>query len=153
MEILPSKWKFKIFNCYLLSIAPNTSTANVLGVTPSWFPRMNTTLQYKSTVGSAFIYPPTTKDKCINYEFDQDIDQNHKIDIAVELQKWTDQGVSFEMVFSLKEGAYDKKLPPKIFEWFVNCWEKGLKSIYYGTSKVEIKSTTCSIDNCESCSG
>ncbi len=144
---------YKIYNGYLLSIAPNTSTANVIGVSPSWFPRMNTTLQYKSTVGSVLIHPPIDEELWDNYEFDQDIDQNHKIDVALSLQKWTDQGVSFELVFSLRPGAYDKKLPSKLFEWFVNGWEKGLKTFYYGTSKVEIESKTCSLDNCESCSG
>ena len=147
----------KLFNGYLISIAPTTSSANLTGVTQSWFPRMNIEIEYKSLVGSVTIYPPTKRELWQFYELDYKIDQNHKIQIAKKLQDWTDQGVSFELTFSLEEGAYDKKLPPKIYEWFVNAWKEGIKAFYYGTSKVAStsseKTISCSLDKCESCSG
>lgn len=159
----PSRWvslrdaikQYGITNGYLLSIAPNTSTANVIGVSPSWKPRLNLELQYKSLVGTTPIKPPIDKEYWNNYDLDIVLDQEFKIKLLSRMQKWVDQGISFEMVVNLEPQVYDKPVPTKLYDWIVSSWKHGLKSIYYITSKVpstDNLDASCPVD-CVSCSG
>lgn len=144
-------------NCYLLSVAPNTSTARLWGVSASWFPRIRLEYQYIWHKTSIPIRPPVDGEDKWYYSLDSTLDQHHKIAVAAEIQKWVDQGVSMELVCNLNEGIYDKMPTRKLYDWIVDAWKSGLKSIYY-VSILQLYSDDPSPAlpqkvECESCAG
>lgn len=161
----PSRWKTiqervikqPPMNCYLLSVAPNTSTARLWGVSASWFPRIRLEYQYIWHKTSIPIRPPVDGENKWHYSLDSTLDQHYKIAVAAEIQKWVDQGVSMELVCNLNEGIYDKIPTRKLYDWIMDAWKKGLKSIYY-VSILQLYSDDPSGSlpqkvECESCAG
>lgn len=131
-ETLHEKLKeTKPMNCYLISVAPNTSTARLWGVSASWLPRCQLGYEYIWNNTSIPIRPPIDDDRKWFYTIDKVLDQHHKIDVAEAMQKWVDQGISLELTCNLNDGVYDTIPTRKLWDWWVHVWEAGLKSIYY----------------------
>ncbi len=156
----PEEWKIiaddvtthGIANSYLLAIAPNTSTGALLEVSPSWFPRYNITYQYKWHQDSVELNPPISSEFWDNYELDMGLDQSYKVAIVAAMSKWIDQGVSFELCLDLNK-EYDKPIPQKLYDWFMESWRSGVKSWYYLTTKPLLTCDIQNLDSCSSCSG
>ena len=131
-ETLHEKLKtIKPMNCYLVSVAPNTSTARLWGVSASWLPRWQIEYQYIWNDTAIPIRPPIDDDRKWFYTIDKTLDQSHKIKVAAAMQKWIDQGISLELAVNLNPGVYDRIPTTKLWQWWRETWEAGLKSIYY----------------------
>ena len=63
-----------------------------------------------------------------------------------------------ELVCNLNEGIYDKIPTRKLYDWVVDAWKSGLKSIYYVTilqlyMDGEKETSLPQKPECESCAG
>ncbi len=112
----------------IFAIAPNTSTSLLSGVSASVLPIFKKFFVDKAANGAVPICPPLLDDKTFwLYKENQHIDQNHVINIISKIQKWTDQGISMELVLNLEKGVNAKY----IYGLYMNAWKKGCKTVYY----------------------
>lgn len=115
-------------NSQLLAIAPNTTTALIQGVTASVLPVFSKFYMEKTSKGTTVNCPPYLEEKFWYYTENKNIDQAVVIDIASEIQKWTDTGISLELLFDLNKEEVNAKY---IYERQMLAWEKGIKALYY----------------------
>ena len=88
----------------------------------------------KSSNGAIPIVPPQLNSKTFwIYKENQNIDQKIVIDITSTIQKWTDQGISMELVLNLKNGLKAKD----IYELYMESWKRKCKTVYYARSIVQ----------------
>ena len=146
VEII-NKIKFNgIRNGGLFAIAPNTSTSLLLGVSASILPIYKKFFIDKNKTGAVPICPPYLSPKTFwFYKENQTIDQKKIIEMVSKIQKWTDQGISMELVINLNMGIKAKDL----YDYYIMAWKKKCKAVYY------IRSITLNAENkrkeCVSC--
>lgn len=131
----PARWnkintnikKHGIRNSQLLAIAPNTSSALVQGCSPSVLPIFSKFYYDKNSQGAIPICAPFVKDRFWFYKENKNIDQNKVVQIISTIQKWIDQGISFELLYNLNNNlkAVD------IYNIVMNAWKTKCKTIYY----------------------
>jgi len=116
-----------IRNSQLLAIAPNTSSALVQGCSSSVLPIFNKFFMDKNAKGAVPICPPYIQEAFWFYKENKNIPQHEVVDVISTIQKWIDQGISFELLYNLNSGlkAID------IYNTVVSAWEKGCKTLYY----------------------
>lgn len=125
----------------LLAIAPNTSTSLVLGCSASILPIYDKFYIDKNSVGSfvqsaQFLTPETFW----LYEENRNVDQNKIVEITAEIQKWTDQGISMELMLNLDmtTNALDLR------DLYMNAMNSGCKTVYYLRTKTKDSEEGCS---------
>lgn len=112
----------------LLAIAPNTSTSLLMGCSASILPIFSKFFLDKASKGTVPVIPPELSDKTfLAYIENKNIDQRVVVDLVSEIQKWTDQGVSMELILNLNNGLK----AADILNLYMDAWEKKLKTVYY----------------------
>ncbi len=137
-----------IRNSQLMAVAPNTSSALVQGCTASVLPTYSKFYVDKNSKGAVPICPPYIKDKFWFYVENKNIDQREVVEVISRIQKWIDQGISFEMVFNLNSGITAKDM----YDTFFKAWQKKCKTIYY-IRTIQQDSTESEKKECISCAG
>lgn len=107
----PERWlllfdqleKHGIRNSQIQAIAPNTSSSLIQGCTASVLPVYNRFFFDKNQNGMTPIAPPRIKDKFWYYEEYKNIDVKAVVDVVSRIQKWTDTGISMELVFNMNK--------------------------------------------------
>jgi ribonucleoside-diphosphate reductase alpha chain len=153
---LPKEWKELrkkvkeqgMRNGGIFAIAPNTSTSLMMGATASVLPIYRKFFVDKASNGAVPVCPPfLNKETFWTYQENQNVDQQKVIEVCSRIQKWTDQGISMELVLNMKNGMKAKD----IYNLYLNAWKKGCKTVYY------IRSITATAESqkeeCISCSG
>jgi len=152
----PKKWKAlrkkikeqKMRNGGIFAIAPNTSTSLMMGASASILPIYKKFFLDKASNGAVPVCPPfLNRETFWTYQENQNIDQQHVIEIVSRIQKWIDQGISMELVLNLKNGIKAKD----IYDLYINSWKKGCKTVYYIRSITQTAESQK--DECISCSG
>lgn len=118
---------YGIRNSQLLAIAPNTSSALVQGCSSSVLPIFNKFFMDKNSKGAVPICPPYIQEAFWFYKENKNIPQTEVVEVIATIQKWIDQGISFELLYNLNSGikAID------IYNTVISAWEKGCKTLYY----------------------
>jgi ribonucleoside-diphosphate reductase alpha chain len=119
--------KYGIRNSQLLAIAPNTSSSLLQGCTASILPTYSKFYIDKNSRGAMPICPPFLKDKFWYYVEYKNVNQRDVVEVVSRIQKWVDQGISFEMLFNLNLGITAKDM----FDSIMDAWKKRCKTIYY----------------------
>jgi len=147
-ELMDDMSKSGIRNSQLMAVAPNTSSALVQGCTASVLPTYSKFYVDKNSKGAVPICPPYIKDKLWFYVENKNIDQKEVVEVVSRIQKWIDQGISFEMVFNLNNGITAKDM----YDTFFEAWKKKCKTIYY-IRTIQQDSTSTEKKECVSCAG
>lgn len=127
LTLIGEAQKFGIRNSQLLAVAPNTSSALVQGCTASVLPVFNKFFLDKNAKGSVPITPPFIKEAFWYYKENKNLDQREVVDVIAAIQKWIDQGISFELLHNLNQGIRAKD----IYDTLIKAWEHKCKTIYY----------------------
>ncbi len=139
--------KYGIRNSQLLAIAPNTSSALIQGCTPSILPIFSKFYFDKNSKGTVPICPPFIKEKFWYYKEYKHMDIKAVNEIVSQIQKWTDTGISYELIFNLNMSNINAKY---IYECLVDAWEKNIKTIYY-IRTIQKDSSSIEKNECISC--
>ena len=137
--------KHGIRNSQLLAIAPNTSSSLVQGCTASILPVYSKLFYDKGSNGSLPICPPFIKEKFWFYPEAKTVDPNKVVAVTAAIQKWTDTGISMELMFDMNNPEHNPKF---IFNTMMNAWRSGCKTIYYIRS---VQKATESENECSVC--
>ena len=71
------------------------------------------------------------------------MNMNDVIDMVSVIYKWVDQSISFEWIIDPT-----KVSPAQLYNYYLNAWEQGIKTVYY------VRSLSGEVNgNCASCSG
>lgn len=136
-----------IRNSQLLAIAPNTSSALVQGCSASVLPIFNKFYMDKNAKGAVPICPPFIKEAFWYYKENKTLDQREVVKVIATIQKWIDQGISFEVLYNLNMDIRAKD----IYETLFSAWEKGCKTIYYTRTIQKNSNIMGDKDECVSC--
>jgi ribonucleoside-diphosphate reductase alpha chain len=118
----------------LFAIAPNTSTSLLMGATASILPIFSKFFVDKASNGVVPVAPPFMNQKNFwKYKENKNIDQQEVIEVVSKIQKWTDQGISMEMILNIKDGIKAKD----IYALYYTAWTKGCKTVYYVRSLIK----------------
>lgn len=132
-------------NSQLTSPAPTTSTSIFQDASPSFLPVYDA---YYTEDNKTGIMPVAAKFLDMNplgYAMRQsDYEQSEIIDFTAELQKFTDTGLSMELIFDMNKEGFTAKT---VYDSILHAWKKHLKTIYY------IRSETVQPSVCVACSG
>lgn len=139
--------KYGIRNGQLLAIAPNTSSALVQGCSASILPVYSKFYIDKNSKGAVPICPPYIKEGFWYYQENKNINQKAVVDVISAVQKWVDQGISFEFIYNLNMDIKAKDIYDTIFY----TWEKGCKTIYYTRTIQKSSDILSSKEECVSC--
>ena len=139
--------KYGIRNSQLLAIAPNTSSALVQGCTPSVLPIFSKFYYDKNSKGAVPICPPFIKDFFWYYKEYKNMDIKAVNSVISEIQKWTDTGISYELIFNLNLPNITAKY---IYECIIDAWEKKIKTLYY-VRTIQKDGSTLEKQECISC--
>ena len=131
---LPSRWRelqkqileTGIRNSHIQAIAPNTSSALVQGCTPSILPIYSKFYFDKNARGAVPICPPFIKDAMWSYQENKNIDQRDVVAVVATIQKWTDTGISMELLFNLNNPEVTAK---HIYDVMMQSWKSGCKTV------------------------
>jgi ribonucleoside-diphosphate reductase alpha chain len=128
----------------LLAIAPNTGTGGLLGASASILPIFDLMFSEKNSLGSSPVVAQFLSAETIwLYESFKNIDQKCIIDMTATIQKWTDQGISMELMLNL-----DKiKGAAELRNLYIYAMDKDIKTIYYLRSKTKKSKKVAGITN------
>lgn len=144
----PQKWKELsqkikkqgMRNGGLFAIAPNTSTSLLCGVTASVLPVYKKFFVDKASNGAVPVAAPFLSQETFwKYKENQNLDQKKIIEIISNIQKWTDQGISMELVLNFNNGISAKN----IYELYLEAWKKKCKTVYYVRSVTKNANEGC----------
>ncbi|NGX34542.1 MAG: Ribonucleoside-diphosphate reductase 1 subunit alpha [Candidatus Anoxychlamydiales bacterium] len=139
--------KYGIRNSQLLAIAPNTSSALLQGCTPSVLPVFSKFYFDKNAKGALPICPPFIKERFWYYKEYKHMDLKAVNSVISEIQKWTDTGISYELIFNLNMEKINAKY---IYECLIDAWEKKIKTIYY-VRTIQKDGSSIDKNECVSC--
>ncbi|XLQ20682.1 MAG: ribonucleoside-diphosphate reductase subunit alpha [Candidatus Moraniibacteriota bacterium] len=132
---------------YHTAPAPNTSTAGLVGTTAALLPIYKRYfVETNLSAPTVRVAPKLDKENFWYYKEYVSMDMNDVIDMMSVIYQWVDQSVSFEWMIDPSRTS-----PKKLYEYYMNAWEKKIKTVYYVRSlSGEVQKT----DNvCISCSG
>lgn len=138
-----------IRNAQLMAIAPNTSSALVQGCSASVLPIFNKFYMDKNAKGAVPICPPFIKEAFWYYRENKTLNQKEVVDVISTIQKWVDQGISFELLYNLNLDIKAKDIYDTLFE----AWKKGCKTIYYTRTIQKNSNNMSDKEECSSCAG
>lgn len=137
--------EFGMCNSQLTSPAPTTSTSLYQDSSASHTPIYSAYYVDDNNAGKNPVVGRFLSENPLCYAKSQvRHDQNDIIESTARIQKWTDTGVSMELVFNVDEQGFSVK---KMYDAFNLAFERGLKTIYY------IRSKKIEVEACVSCSG
>ena len=142
--------KYGVRNSYQMMIAPNTSSSLVQGCSASVLPIFSKFYVDKNSKGAVPIMPPYIKDHFWYYQEFKNIPQKDVVDVISRIQKWTDTGISMELIFNLNLPEVNAKY---MYETLMDAWKKNMKTVYYIRSVQKNSSDISSKEECISCSG
>lgn len=128
----------------------NTSSSLVQGCSASVLPIFSKFYVDKNSKGTVPIMPPFIKDHFWHYQEFKNIPQKIVVDIISKIQKWTDTGISMELIFNLNLENVNAKY---MYETLISAWEKDMKTIYYIRSIQKNSSDVSAKEECISCAG
>jgi len=151
----PEKWEKLIGslktngirNGQLLAIAPNTSSALLQGCSPSVLPIYSKFHVDKNANGTVPICPPFIKENFWHYKENKNISQIKVVKVIAAIQKWVDQGISFELLYNLNNNIKAKE----IYDTLLSAWESGCKTIYYTRTIQKNSNIMNEKEECVSC--
>ena len=154
---LSQKWKevfelvgrYGIRNGELSAVAPNTSTALLMGATASVNPTFSRFYIEKNQKGAVPRVVKYLKDRAWFYPEFKNVDSKKYVKIMSKIGKWTTQGVSMELIFDLNKEIKAKD----IYETLLTAWKEGCKSVYYIRTIQRNTNIAREKEECESCSG
>jgi len=138
-----------IRNSHIQAIAPNTSSALVQGCTPSILPIYSKFYFDKNARGAVPICPPFIKDNVWSYQENKTIDQRDVVSVVSTIQKWTDTGISMELLFNLNNPDVTAK---HIYDVMLLAWKTGCKTVYY-VRTIQKDGNISDKQECVSCAG
>jgi ribonucleoside-diphosphate reductase alpha chain len=115
-------------NSQLLATAPTTSTALVLGATPSLLPPYGRVYLDKNGKQTVPVVPPHLRKGFWYYKEFKHIPQEAVVSMAAAAQQWIDTGISMELLFNLNDPTVT---PARIYQNLMQAWEQGCKAVYY----------------------
>ncbi len=130
-----------IRNGYLLAVAPNATTALIAGSTASIDPIFSKLyMEEKKNYRIPVVAPELNSETTWLYKAAHLIDQKWSIRQNGRRQRHVDQGISFNIYVPNNVRAKD------LLELHMLAWQEGLKTTYY------VRSTSSTVEDCESCS-
>lgn len=133
--------EFGMRNGGLLAIAPNTSSSLMMGASASVLPIYRKFFVDKASNGAVPVCPPFLSQKTMwKYVENQHIDQQKVINVVSTIQKWTDQGISMELIANLQNPDFKAK---DLYDMYLNAWKKGCKTVYYIRSITQKAESDC----------
>ena len=143
LKVIPQGFR----NGGLLAIAPNTSTALMMGATASVLAIYKKFFMDKSSSGTVPIVPPHFGANTLwSYKESKHVHPQDTIKLVSGIQSWTDQGISMELLINLnREDAWTAK---ELRDLYKSSWEQKCKTVYYVRS---ISKKENSDEACESC--
>lgn len=120
--------KYGIRNSHLMMIAPNTSTSLVQGCSASILPVFSKFYIDKNSKGAVPIMPPYIKEHFWAYQEFKNVPQKKVVDVVSRIQKWTDTGISMELLFNLNLPEVNARY---MFDTLIHAWKTNIKTIYY----------------------
>lgn len=129
---------------YHTAPAPNTSTAGVVGTTAALLPIYKRYfVETNLSAPTIRVAPKLSKENFWFYKEYIHMDMADVISLIAVVYKWVDQSISFEWMIDPA-----KVSPAQLYGYYVQAWEKEIKTVYYVRSlSGEAK------DDCVSCSG
>lgn len=133
----PSKWyelqkmiaRHGIRNSQLTSPAPTTSTSIYQDASASVLPIFDAFFSDDNKNGSLKVAAKFLKDNPLSYNKDfSKYDAKEIVEIVSELQKFTDTGISMELIFDHNRPTFTAK---DLFDAILFAWKKKTKAIYY----------------------
>ena len=147
-EIFSDLQKYGIRNSQMTAIAPNTSSSLIQGCTASVLPVYSKFFVETHGKGSIPNCPPYIRDKFWFYQENRNINQTVVIDVMSHINKWTDTGVSIELMYNLNRNIRAKD----IYETIMTAWKKDIKTLYY-TRTIQKDGSSMEKSECVSCAG
>lgn len=143
LKVLPEAMR----NGGLLAIAPNTSTALMMGATASILPIYKKFFMDKASSGTVPVVPPAFGESTLwSYKESKNIHPKDVIKLVSNIQSWTDQGISMELLINLnRDTPWTAK---ELKDLYFQAWESGCKTVYYVRS---ISKKENAEEACESC--
>ncbi len=133
--------KYGIRNGYIMAIAPTGSTSNIANTTAGIDPIFK---KYFIEEKKGIYTPKTAPDLCDEnfwlYKEAHHINQKWSIEACAIRQRHIDQAQSFNLYITPELKAIE------ILDMYIQCFEKGIKTIYY------IRNKSLEMDECTSCS-
>jgi ribonucleoside-diphosphate reductase alpha chain len=133
-----------IRNSQLMATAPNTSSALLQGCSPSFLPVRSKFYTHKKGNGFFPVVPPALKEAFWYYREAKQISPFEVIDVASSIQKWTDTGISMELLVDLNNPEVNAKY---FRDMILHAWKQGCKAIYY----IRFLQRTVEEHGCTSC--
>ena len=129
---------------YHTAPAPNTSTAGVVGTTAALLPIYKRYfVETNLSAPTIRVAPKLDKGNFWFYKEYIHMDMNEVIDMIAVIYQWVDQSISFEWIIDPT-----KVSPAQLYNYYLNAWEQGIKTVYY------VRSLSGEVNgNCASCSG
>ena len=143
IELIKNVKKYWIRNGYLLSPAPNTSSALVIWTTASVLPIYKKYFVETNSISPSINVAPNLNDE--NYWYYKEyinLNLNDVIDMISVIYKWIDQNVSFEYLINP-----EKTSPKDLSNYYLKTWKQKIKTVYY------VRSMNLEVKECISCSG
>lgn len=133
--------KYGIRNGYIMAIAPTGSTSNIANTTAGIDPIFK---KYFIEEKKGIYTPKTAPDLCDEnfwlYKEAHHINQKWSIEACAIRQRHIDQAQSFNLYITPELKAIE------ILDMYIQCFEKGIKTIYY------VRNKSLEMDECTSCS-
>ena len=137
--------KYGMCNSQLTSPAPTTSTSIYQDASPSFLPVFDAYYTEDNKTGVMPVAAKFLKMNPLGYALRQpEYEQTAVIDFTAALQKYTDTGLSMELIFDMNKPEFSAKT---VYDTILHAWKKKLKTIYY------IRSETVQPSVCVACSG
>lgn len=150
-----------IRNSHLLATAPNTSSGLIQAATAAHLPPFSRFFVDKNANGGVPIAPPFVEDYWHWYVEGRALPQQRLIEVTSLMQKYTDTGISMELLYNLNNGVYaftrDRAKPciraTDMRDDILYAWELGCKAIYYLRSIQRDSEIAPDKQECSSCAG
>jgi ribonucleoside-diphosphate reductase alpha chain len=128
-DILAHKCTKAMRHGYLMAIAPNTTSSSAIGVSSSILPTTSKLFIEETKTGNIPRMPLFIEERPLGYKEYKYMDPFKMNTLIGKIQFWTDQGISFELLIDLNNP--ENRKTERIFNIFIDAWEKGIKAIYY----------------------
>ena len=143
--------KHGIRNSQLTSPAPTTTTSIYQDASATFQPIYKAYFSEDNKNGSMKVAARYLEKNPIGYGKTQaKFSAIEIIDVASEIQKFTDTGISMELLFDQNKEGFKAK---DLYDAIHHAWKKGIKSIYYIRSIKKNETLEVKEDDCVACSG
>lgn len=140
--------KYGIYNSQLTSPAPTTSTSISQDASASVLPIYDAFFSENNKTGSIKVSARFLKENPLGYGKTQSkFSATEIIDAVAEMQKFTDTGISMELIFDQNKEGFKAK---DLYDAIHYAHSKGIKAIYYIRS---VKQKESSEEACVACAG